>query len=59
MEWSDDIKELFTNVIVLYERLDKLKGLHSPDERPEEVSMVIKALEFRLAKIKKQIADLD
>lgn len=59
MDWSNDVKELFTKVIVIYERLDKIKALYPTDSRPEEITLVIKALEFKLSKIKKQIADLD
>lgn len=59
MEWSEDVKKAFGTIVVLHEKLDKLKDKFPGPDRPEEVALIIKALEFRLKKVKEQIAHLD
>ena len=56
---DEKIAALLYQLGMVYDKLETLRDVYPKGDRPANVDLVIKALKFKIVKIKRQISELD
>lgn len=59
MDDKKKVAALLYQLGLVYDKLETLRNIYPRGSRPDNVDLVVKALKFKIVKIKQQISELD
>ena len=59
MDDKKKVAALLYQLGLVYDKLETLRNVYPRGSRPDNVDLVVKALKFKIVKIKQQISELD